>query len=142
MWQALMGGLPGLVDTIIKRWGPAEKMTEAERAQLAQQMELAMLQRFGSEMEAEYKDRADARALAAVEAAKGNAFTMALSATVRPTWAYASLIVVAYPYLAGGLGWPAVTIDGATKVIIQTVIMFYFGGKTVEKVLPLFRGPK
>lgn len=142
MWQALIGGIPGLIDTAIKRWGPAEKMSEAERAQLAQQMELAMLQRFGQELEAEYKDRADARALAAAESAKGNAFTTALSATVRPVWGFASLVVVAYPYLAGALGWPAVTIDDATKQIIQTVIMFYFGGKTIEKVLPLFRAGK
>jgi hypothetical protein len=105
-------------------------------------MELALLKQFGAEVEQEYKDRADARALAAAEAARGNAFTMALSATVRPIWGLASLVVVAYPYLAGGLGWPAVMIDDNTKQIIQTVIMFYFGGKTVEKVLPLFRAGK
>ena len=142
MWQALIGGIPGLIDTAIKRWGPAEKMSEAERAQLAQGMELALLQQFGREMEKEFEDRASARALAAADVARGNAFTNVLSAIVRPVWGFASLIVVAYPYLAAPIGLPSVSIDGATKDIVQTVIMFYFGGRTLERVLPHVMGKK
>jgi len=130
-----------LVNGILKRVLP-EKMSEAEKAQLQQQLSLELMKADWSQVAAEFKDRADARALAAIDVARGNAFSNILAATVRPVWGYATLIVVAYPYLAGALHWPAVTIDDSTKDIVQMVIMFYFGGRTIEKVLPLIMGKK
>jgi len=136
----LIGPVANLIDSAIKRWGPAEKMSEKDKAELAQIMQLEILKQDWSSVEKEYQDRADARALAAKDVEKGNAFTGILAATVRPIWGFASLVVVAYPYAAAPMGLPSVTIDESTKSIIQTVIMFYFGGRTIEKVLPLIKG--
>jgi hypothetical protein len=135
-----IGPVFGVLDTVLKRVLPGEKMSEADKVQLAQQLQLELMKADWASVEREFADRADARALAKAEAAQGNPFTMALSAVVRPIWGLSSLVVVAYPYLAGGLGWPSVAIDEATKDIIQTVIMFYFGGKTVEKVVSWKKG--
>lgn len=108
-------------------------------AKLKHDMEVELLKQDWQNSLKEYEDRADARKLAAVDIAGGNAWTGILSATVRPVWGYIALVVVAYPYLGGALGWDAVILDDATKDIVQTVIMFYFGGRTIEKVLPLMR---
>src|SRR5690349_542224 len=96
------------------------------QAQIEADVQKAVMAQDWGKVEKEFADRADARALAMKESEKGNAFTMALSALVRPVWGLSSLVVVAYPYLAKPLGWPAVEIDDNTKQIIQTVIMFYF----------------
>src|SRR3990167_10887632 len=112
-----IGPLIGVVSDVLKRVLPAEKMSEGERAQLEQAIQLEMMKQDWSSVEKEYIDRADARALAKSEASQGNAWTMALSALVRPIWGIASLVVVAYPYLAGAMEWPLVTIDEATKQI-------------------------
>ena len=126
-----------LVGGIIKRIWP-EKMSELDAAKIKQATQEFMLTAEGQSAMNEFADRASARALAAADVSRGNAFSNVLAATVRPVWGYCALIVVAYPYLAGALSWPAVTIDGPTKDIVQTVIMFFFGGRTIEKVIPYF----
>jgi hypothetical protein len=138
----LIGPVAELLNTVLKRVLPAEKMTEAERKQVEGELAIELLKADWSRLEAEFKDRADARALAAADASRGNAATMILSAMVRPVWGFSALIVVAYPYLAGALDLPAVTIDDATKDIVQTVIMFYFGGRTAEKIASVVRASK
>lgn len=138
----LIGPVADLVNTVLRRVLPAEKMSESERKALEDTMAVELLKADWSRLEAEFKDRADARALASSEASRGNAATMILSALVRPVWGFCALIVVAYPYLAGALHWPAVTIDDATKDIVQTVIMFYFGGRTAEKIAAVVKASK
>ena len=134
-----IGPLFSVVDSVVKRLLPAEKMSEADQAKLTQELQLELMKADWSAVEKEYADRADARALAKADMEHGNAFTSLLAASVRPIWGLSSLVVVAYPYLAGALEWPSVTIDDNTKTIIQTVIVFYFGGRTLERVLPSMR---
>jgi hypothetical protein len=131
-----------IVGDVLNRLLPAEKMSEFERAKIALDVQTAIQGHDWREAESVFKDRADARALAAKDIDKGNAFSGFLAATVRPIWGFSALIVVAYPYLAGSLDWPAVMLDDATKDIVQTVIMFYFGGRTVEKVMTVVKGAK
>jgi len=130
-----------LVGGVIKRIWP-EKMGELDRAKIEQETALFMATQQGQAAMNEFADRASARGLAASDVARGNAFSNILAATVRPVWGFSSLIVVAYPYLAGALNWPSVTIDDATKDIVQMVIMFYFGGRTIEKVLQIVHDKK
>lgn len=139
MWQFLVGPISDLVTTVLKRVLPPEKMTEAERMKLEAELRLALLQADWTRIEAEFRDRDSARRLAAAEIAQGNAWTSVLAALVRPIWGLTSLVVVVYPYLAAPLGLPAVSIDEPTKDIIQLVIMFYFGGRVIEKVLPTLK---
>lgn len=131
--------LTKIVGDVLNRLLPAEKMSEADKARIEFEVMKSAQAADWSGVEKEFADRADARALAQKDMAAGNAFTSILAATVRPVWGYASLVVVAYPYLAGALGLPGVSIDDNTKAIVQTVIMFYFGGRVVEKVLPQMR---
>lgn len=111
-----------------------------QKEQIKAQLQSELMKMDWAAVEREFQDRADARALAKVDSAGGNWFTAILSATVRPVWGYCSLVVVAYPYLAGALHLPAVTIDDATKDIVQTVIIFYFGGRTLERIVPAIKG--
>lgn len=129
------GPLVNIVGDIVKRILPAEKMSEEDRAKLEQELQLAIMKQDWTNVEKEFADRADARALAKADVEKGNWFSNILAATVRPVWGYASLIVVIYPYVAGALGLPAVALDEATKSIVQLVICFYFGGRSVERIM-------
>ena len=79
---------------------------------------------------AEFTDRADARNLATQEIAKGNAITCALAASVRPVWGLGAFIIVAYSVLTN------YTISANLESIIEMVLMFYFGGRTIEKITP------
>lgn len=128
---AILGNLlPGLVSDVSKRVLPPEKMSEEERAKLSTELTLEMMKQDWSVVEAEFKDRADARSLAAQEIAKGNAFTAFLAATVRPVWGYGALAAVTYSVLT------KTPIDPSLKDIIQTVLQFFFGGRVIEKVTP------
>lgn len=133
-YSGAISSVADLLNGVLKRVLP-EKMSESEKAQLQQQVTLELMKADWSSVNAEFQDRASARQLAEKDVDRGNWVSNFLAATVRPIWGYASLVVVAYPYLAGALHWPAVTIDENTKSIIQTVIMFYFGGRTIEKVI-------
>jgi len=44
MWQALVGPVAGLLDTVLKRVLPPEKMSEAERAHIEAELKLAVMQ--------------------------------------------------------------------------------------------------
>jgi hypothetical protein len=140
-YSGAVSSVSDLVSGVIKRIWP-EKAAEIDKLKLQQEVTLFLATQEGQQAMKEYDDRADARKLAASDTAHGNALTTVLSAAVRPIWGLASLVVVAYPYLAGAMEWPSVTIDDNTKQIVQTVIMFYFGGRTIEKVLPLIKGAK
>ena len=126
----LLSLLGNIIPDVVKRVLPAEKISEEDRAKLANEMTLAFMQADWQSVEAEYKDRADARNLAAQDIAKGNALTAFLSAVVRPVWGLGAFVMVGYSILY------SVPIDPATREIIQTVLWFYFGGRTIEKVVP------
>lgn len=122
--------LAGLLPDVIKRVLPAEKMSEADAAKLQADMTLELLKQDWGKIEAEYEDRASARQLATADIAKGNAFTGILAAFVRPAWGFGALAMVGYSVIYG------VTISSPLQEIIQTVLFFYFGGRTIEKVVP------
>lgn len=139
-----------LVDGVVRRVLP-EKMGELDAAKMKQEITLALLTQQGTEVLKEFEDRADARALAQKDAEKGNAFTNMLSATVRPFFGYlcmtAFIVPLAVRYAAVFAGYvltPAqvelLTPNQIEKEIILTVIYFYFGGRTVEKGIALWKG--
>ena len=130
MMALLLPFLSGILPDILKRILPAEKMSEAEQAQLAQALTLEMMKADWQQVEASYADVKDARGLAAADIAKGNAFTGALAAIVRPLWGIGAFCLVAYSVASHS------PIDAGIKEIVQTVIWFYFGGRVIEKVTP------
>jgi siderophore synthetase component len=141
-----------LVGGVLKRLWP-EKMSEFDAAKFKQEMALALMQDQGQQVVQEFADRADARALAKADVEKGNWFTNVLSATVRPVFGYAAMTAFGIPlgirYGAALMGHAldAALIEQLTpnqieKEIILTVIYFFFGGRTVEKGIALWKGAK
>lgn len=130
MIELLLPILSTVLPDALKRILPDERMTEAERATLAQQLQLELMKHDWSQVEAEFKDRDSARNLAAQEIAKGNALTSAASALVRPMWGIGSFALVAYSV---GFDYD---ISPVLEGIIQSVLMFYFGGRVLEKLAP------
>lgn len=126
----LIGALLGFLPDVLKRVLPAEKISEAEQAQLMQQFQLEIMKQDWAGIEAEFKDRDSARNLAAQEIAKGNAWTSAAAALVRPLWGIGCFVLVGYSVLF------SYEIKPVLQSIIETVLMFYFGGRVLEKLTP------
>lgn len=131
MTQLLLTLLSSVLPDVIKRVLPAEKVSEADQANLQAQLTLALMAADWQKIEAEYADRANARNLAAAEIAKGNAFASFLAASVRPLWGLGAFVLVAY-----SVGTEH-AIAEPLQSIIQSVLAFYFGGRVIEKVAPI-----
>lgn len=134
MFALLLPLLSSILPDVIRRVLPAEKISEADRATLEQQITLELMKQNWNGIEAEFRDRDSARQLAAAEIAKGNALTSFLAAVVRPLWGIGAFVLVAWSVYAGA------DIPEPLQSIIQTVLMFYFGGRVIEKVTPLLAG--
>jgi hypothetical protein len=136
-----------LVSGVLKRLWP-EKMSEFDAAKFKQEMALALMQDQGQQVVQEFADRASARALAAADVEKGNWFTNVLSATVRPVFGYVCMGAFLAPLglrliaLARGGEVPVFELSMIEKEIVLTVIYFFFGGRTVEKGIALWKGAK
>lgn len=128
---ALLSILGSILPDLVKRVLPAEKMSEQDAAKLQTDLTFELLKLDWGKVEAEYQDRASARALAAQDIAKGNAFTGILAAFVRPAWGFGALVMVGYSVVYGA------AISSPLQEIIQTVLFFYFGGRTIEKITPM-----
>lgn len=130
----LISLLSQILPDVIKRVLPAEKMSEAEAAQLQAELTNELAKQDWQKIEAEYADRNSARQLAAQDIARGNALTGFLAATVRPVWGFGAFALVTWSVVQ------QVAIAPELQDIIQTVLYFYFGGRTIEKVTPAIIG--
>lgn len=130
MLNLILPFLGKVLPDVLKRVLPAEKMSESDRAQIEQALTLELMKANWQQVEAEYADRNSARDLAKADIAVGNAFTGALAAIVRPLWGIGAFIIVAYSV---GSGYE---IKAPLQAIIETLLMFYFGGRVIEKVTP------
>ena len=130
MMSLILPFLSGILPDVLKRILPAEKMNEADRANLEQQLTLELMKADWKQVEAEYADRNSARELGKADIAAGNALTGFLSATVRPLWGIGAFVLVAYSVVVG------YAIAAPIQAIIETVLMFYFGGRVIEKITP------
>jgi len=63
-----------------------------------------------------------------------------LTVTHRPAWSLLTLGIFAWTVLAPYLGFPNIPLTETHKAIMQTVIIFYFGGRSVEKAVMHMRG--
>lgn len=118
--------LPGIMNRVL----PAEKMSEEDRAKIQLQLTQELMAQDWKGIQAEYDDRNSARLLAGQDIAKGNALTGFLAAIVRPAWGLGALALVAYSVMAH------YQISAELKDIINTVLFFFFGGRTIEKITP------
>ena len=81
-----------------------------------------------------FKDLADARGLAEKESDGAPAWTKILTATHRPIWSLVMLALFGWTILAPYVGWQQIPLSDAHKSIMEMVIMFYFGGRSIEKI--------
>jgi hypothetical protein len=130
----LINPIVDTVTNVIKSILPPEKMSEKERADIEAQTREKLLKADWKYLEVEMKDRANARALAMKDSEKGNVYTTLLAAIHRPLWSIVTLILFAWTIIAPSLGFPEVILQPVHQSIMQTIIIFYFGGRSVEKV--------
>jgi Holin of 3TMs, for gene-transfer release len=138
----LIGPVSSLFTTIINKiWG--DKMSETEKTQAAQALQLAIMQYDWNAVEKEYQDRDSARQLAKADVDKGNWFTNVLAATVRPFFGYIVMAAFFVSFVTPLIPHaPILVITDIQKEIMLSIIYFYFGGRTVEKGLSIWTGKK
>lgn len=124
-----------VVDRLADRFMPSS-LGEKEREELRNEA-----RRIASE---EYKaaseDSRSARELAAKEAwPEAPYWTKLLTATHRPAWSYAVLALFAWTILAPYAGLEDLPLTDAHGEIMKTVIIFYFGGRSIEKTASIVR---
>ena len=110
----------------------AEALQKAHEFELTHQETMMKMQMdfFAQSAKIEEEDRASARNLAEIDISHGNAITSALSAFVRPAWGLTCLILFGYSIISGH------PLDATSKDIMNTILMFYFGGKVIETITP------
>ncbi|OGP14459.1 MAG: hypothetical protein A2052_06750 [Deltaproteobacteria bacterium GWA2_54_12] len=118
-----------VVDRLTDRFLPTS-LGEKEREELKLEA-----RRIASE---EYKaasvDSQSARALAEKEAwPQAPSWTRVLTVTHRPIWSYAALSLFVWTVLAPYLGFGEFSLSEVHSEIMKTVIIFYFGGRSLEK---------
>ena len=142
-YSGAISSVSDLLGGVIKRIWP-EKAAEIDKLKLQAATAEFIATQEGQAALNEFADRASARTLAAADVAKGNWFSTALAATVRPVFGYvviAAFVASWVPALIPG-GMNMVEISPIQKEVMLTVIWFYFGGRTVEKSLSLWADTK
>ncbi len=86
------------------------------------------------------KDVDSARELAGKESEGAPGWTKVLTVTHRPIWSFIILALFSWTILAPYMGFPAIELTTVHKDIMQTVIIFYFGGRSIEKTVGLVKG--
>jgi len=140
MYQLLLGPITNLVTDVVKRLLPPEKMSEEERRKLEVEASLEVRKLMMDKYKLEIEDIVSARKLAETELSRGSAFTNVLAAVHRPLWSIVTLLLFSWTLLSTQIGLPEIHLTELHKDIMQTVIVFYFGGRSVEKVVSKVRG--
>jgi len=124
-----------VVGRLADRYLPAS-MSDKEREEFRlKAREVAM-----EEAKAATADVQDARALAMKEGEEAPPWANVLKVTHRPLWSFVMLLIFSWTVLAPYLGFPEIPLTDAHRSIMQTVIIFYFGGRSVEKSIRVIKG--
>ena len=132
---SVLGGiLPDVVKDVVRRVLPREKLSEEDLRKIELEAERQAHELWLQKYSLEVQDRISARRLAERELRRGSAFTNFLAAIHRPIWSLVTLGVFVFSIVAPSFGWK-VELTDVHKSIIMTVIIFYFGGRSTEKIL-------
>ncbi len=119
-----------VVDGLVDRYLPAS-MSEEERAKLRMDAQRLAMEEFNAAM----ADVQDARTLAVKESEGAPPWTKVLTVTHRPAWSFLMLALFSWTVLAPYFGYPQMMLTDVHRDIMQTVIIFYFGGRSIEKTV-------
>ncbi|HHL40885.1 MAG TPA: hypothetical protein ENJ37_10300 [Deltaproteobacteria bacterium] len=122
-----------VVGGLVDKYLPKSLSEEAKERLKLEAGRLAM-----EEYRAALSERASARELARADVGGAPPWTRALAALHRPLWSLLTLAIFCWTVLAPYLGYQVLDLSDIHKEIMQTVIVFYFGGRTVEKTASLF----
>lgn len=132
-WANLGSKIMDTVGSVLRRVLPAEKMTEAERIAIETQVADAIRNLDWEREKVEIEDRMNARLMATAELEKGNAWTTTLAAIHRPIWSLTTLALFAWTIVGESVGLPTIQFSELHKDVMMTVVIFYFGGRSIEK---------
>jgi hypothetical protein len=118
----------GLVDKFLPK-----SMNEAEKAKFKIEANKLAIEEYRTAI----ADVQGARELALEESKGAPPWAKILTVTHRPIWSFIMLGIFAWTVVAPYVGYPVIPLTEIHKDIMQTVIIFYFGGRTVEKSLEL-----
>jgi len=121
--------LGNVVGGLVDKYLPSS-MSEADKA-AARQAEISLAM---EQYRVAIADVQGARALAAKESDAAPAWTKALTVTHRPVWSFVMLGIFGWTVVAPYFSFPIIPLTDIHKEIMQTVIIFYFGGRSIEKI--------
>ena len=124
-----------VVDRLMGKYLPSS-MGEKER----EEMKLEARRLATEEYKTAIADVQGARELASREAEGSPGWTKALAATHRPAWSFLTLAIFAWTVAAPYAGFGVIPLTEIHKDIMQTVIVFYFGGRSIEKAIGYMKG--
>lgn len=84
-------------------------------------------------------DVESARELAMKESEGSPKWTKVLTVTHRPIWSFVMLSIFCFTIVAPVFGLPQIPLTDIHKDIMQTVIIFYFGGRSIQKSLGIIK---
>lgn len=118
-----------VVDRLTDRFLPSS-LGEKEREEL----KLEARRIASEEYRAASEDSKSARDLAVKEAwPQAPSWTRVLTVTHRPIWSYTALSLFVWTVLAPFFGFGEFSLSEVHSEIMKTVIIFYFGGRSLEK---------
>ncbi|MBI5588466.1 MAG: hypothetical protein HY889_08905 [Deltaproteobacteria bacterium] len=117
-----------IVDKITDKYLPPS-MSEKEKAEHKLEARKLALDEYKTAI----ADVQGARELAGKESEGAPGWTKVLTVTHRPVWSFVMLGIFVWTVLAPYIGFPGIPLTQIHKEIMQTVIIFYFGGRSVEK---------
>lgn len=124
-----------VVDRLADRFIPST-LGEKEREELKNEARKIAAEEYKAAAE----DSRSARELAAKEVClEAPYWTRVLTVTHRPVWSFAVLALFAWTILAPYFGLKELSLTDAHSEIMKTVIIFYFGGRSLEKTVEIFR---
>lgn len=109
---------------------------EVSKAQA--ELELAIRKIDFSTLEKDLQDKADARALALAESKSDSKYIKFM----RPTWGYGLFVLFAFRIVSPVFGIVLPSMSAYEVTVFVTVISFYFGGRTAEKMMRISNGRK
>ncbi len=121
-----------VVDRLSEKYLPSS-MSEKEREEFRLKARSLAVQEYADAV----ADVNAARDLAAKEVDGAPAWTRVLTVTHRPAWSFLMLGIFTWTIMAPYLGFPVIPLTEVHKSVMQTVIIFYFGGRSVEKTAGL-----
>ncbi|MFQ5442695.1 MAG: hypothetical protein ACE5EB_08245 [Thermodesulfobacteriota bacterium] len=123
-----------VVDRLAGKYLPAS-MGEKERADFRIEAERLAIEEYKTAI----ADVQGARELAMKEGDGAPPWANVLRVTHRPVWSFLMLAIFSWTILAPYIGYPQIPLTDIHKSIMQTVIVFYFGGRSVEKAVQMMK---